>query len=80
MIITKDLAAIATADRVLENNKWLVDGLHEAIDKGEFSVVLPAPDEPELVRIGMALTVRGFVVKISKDKKNFLIDWSNNVE
>lgn len=75
MNMTKDLVAMATADRIFENNQWLHDGIQEAIDKGEFATVFPAPDEPELTRIGMALTVRGFAVKISKDKKNFLVDW-----
>ena len=76
MNMTKDLVAMATSDRIFENNQWLHDGIQEAVDKGEFATVFPAPDEPELTRIGMALTVRGFTVKVSKDKKNFLVDWS----
>ncbi len=76
MNMTKDLVAMATTDRIFENNQWLHDGIQEAVDKGEFATVFPAPDEPELTRIGMALTVRGFTVKVSKDKKNFLVDWS----
>lgn len=76
MNMTKDLVAMATTDRIFENNQWLHDGIQEAVDKGEFATVFPAPDEPELNRIGMALTVRGFTVKVSKDKKNFLVGWS----
>ena len=76
MNMTKDLVAMATSDRIFENNQWLHDGIQEAVDKGEFATVFPAPDEPELTRIGMALTVRGFTVRVSKDKKNFLVDWS----
>ena len=76
MNMTKDLVAMATTDRIFENNQWLHDGIQEAADKGEFATVFPAPDEPELTRICMALTVRGFTVKVSKDKKNFLVDWS----
>ena len=76
MHMTKDLVAMATTDIIFENNQWLHDGIQEAVDKGEFATVFPAPDEPELTRIGMALTVRGFTVKVSKDKKNFLVDWS----
>lgn len=80
MLMIKEQVAMATADKIFENNQWLHDGIQEAIDKGEFATVFPAPDESELTRIGMALTGRGFTVKVSKDKKNFLVDWSNNVE
>lgn len=76
MLMIKEQVAMATADKIFENNQWLHDGIQEAIDKGEFATVFPAPDEPELSHIGLALNTRGFGVRLSKDKKSLMVDWS----